>query len=128
MLILTLLLCLLTAMTATLILITRKLNTHLAQQQELHDEVHQLGYALTDISHNLMSSINLLHKIKMEMDAEKIAHATQKTVATGESAYKQALKMVEIGANLEDIISTCSLTRAEVQLLMNLKRFDTVRQ
>lgn len=44
------------------------------------------------------------------------------------SAYKQALKMIEMGADLEDIISTCELNRAEAELLMNLQTYKQVRE
>jgi Protein of unknown function (DUF2802) len=40
-----------------------------------------------------------------------------------ESAYQQAIKMVEMGAGLGDITESCHLTRAEAELLLNLHQY-----
>ncbi len=39
------------------------------------------------------------------------------------SAYTQAMKMVEMGANMKDITQTCHLSSAEAKLLLNIKSF-----
>ena len=40
-----------------------------------------------------------------------------------QSAYQQAMKMVEMGAGVDDVASTCHLGNAEAELLMNLQHY-----
>ncbi len=42
----------------------------------------------------------------------------------GERPYAQAIRMVHRGASLEEIVSSCDLTRTEAQLLVMMHRLD----
>lgn len=41
----------------------------------------------------------------------------------GQGSYKQALKMVEMGASLDEVMETCELGRAEAELLQNIQGY-----
>lgn len=58
---------------------------------------------------------------------QKLDKLSDKQVSMEESAperkiYSRAMKMVELGASLDEVIRECELPRAEAELLMNLHK------
>jgi hypothetical protein len=45
-----------------------------------------------------------------------------------DSAYHQAIKMLELGENSEEVMKSCHLTKAEVDLLSNLNGYQALMQ
>jgi len=58
---------------------------------------------------------------------QKLEQLSDKQVSMEDSAperkiYSRAMKMVELGASLDELIAECELPRAEAELLLNLHR------
>jgi len=53
-------------------------------------------------------------------------HTYLQNSVSAPSAYKQALKMVSMGADTEEVMTSCDLGRAEAELLTNLQGYRKV--
>lgn len=59
---------------------------------------------------------NLQHKlIELEEAFEKLKHEQPE-----DKLYRRALKMVELGADIEEVIAECDIPRAEAELLFSI--------
>lgn len=64
---------------------------------------------------------------RLSLLEQKLEQLSDRQISMEEAAperkiYSRAMKMVELGANLDEIISECELPRAEAELLINLHR------
>lgn len=101
-------------------LLSQQLATVSAELEELRSGLFGLGQKvklnqkdvteLQDAIHAIASEVNQLteqqHKIEMFDPDSKL--------------YSRAMKMVQLGASLDEIIAECELPRAEAELLFNL--------
>lgn len=47
--------------------------------------------------------------------------------SSSDQAYDHAVRLVQRGVGLDELMSTCALTRGEAELIMMLHRYDSVR-
>lgn len=84
-------------------------------KQALHDQQHDTQ-AFIERFDVLDSQINQVNEQQEDLTNN----------LSNSSAYKQALKMIEMGASLEDVMSTCEMGRAEASLLFNLQGYKKI--
>ena len=58
-------------------------------------------------------------------DLRQDPHVVAKQEPSG--AYKQALKMVAMGASVEDMMESCGMARSEAELLINLQAYKKMK-
>lgn len=108
-------------------------------------------YKLAQKSHQYQTSIKTLNDellrlkndknqlIKADIVFEKLTHDLKEQLLAvddrveqlenqrnNDGGYQQALKMLQMGANKDDIINTCNLSHAEAELLMNLFAYQSL--
>jgi hypothetical protein len=88
-----------------------------AQQQLsiLRSEVAEMRAGMLSIGKRVVAVEEKNKKLEQLQDAQKYDDPNAKI-------YSRAVKMVELGADLEEIIRECELPRAEAELLMSLHK------
>ncbi|MEZ7278116.1 DUF2802 domain-containing protein [Pseudoalteromonas sp. 68 DY56-GL68] len=88
-----------------------------AQQQLsiLRSEVAEMRAGMLSIGKRLVAVEDKNQELEQLQDAQKYDDPNAKI-------YSRAVKMVELGADLEEIIRECELPRAEAELLMSLHK------
>ena len=88
-----------------------------AQQQLsiLRSEVAEMRAGMLSIGKRVVAVEEKSKELEQLQDAQKYDDPNAKI-------YSRAVKMVELGADLEEIIRECELTRAEAELLMSLHK------
>ncbi|MGO2128614.1 MAG: DUF2802 domain-containing protein [Pseudoalteromonas prydzensis] len=94
---------------------SRTLQLQEAQQQLsiLRSEVAEMRTGMLSIGKRLVAVEQRNQELAQLQDAQKYDDPDAKI-------YSRAVKMVELGADLEEIIRECELPRAEAELLMSL--------
>lgn len=96
-----------------------------AKLSVVFDRFEQQKSEVETILRHQQANLSHFEKLDQTIEAFKKELDIQRHKQDHNSSYKQALKMVEMGASLDEIVSTCSLTRAEAQLLINLRGYRT---
>ncbi|MCZ4251982.1 DUF2802 domain-containing protein [Pseudoalteromonas shioyasakiensis] len=88
-----------------------------AQQQLsiLRSEVAEMRACMLSIGKRVVAVEEKSKELEQLQDAQKYDDPNAKI-------YSRAVKMVELGADLEEIIRECELPRAEAELLMSLHK------
>lgn len=88
-----------------------------AQQQLsiLRSEVTEMRAGMLSIGKRVVAVEEKSKELEQLQDAQKYDDPNAKI-------YSRAVKMVELGADLEEIIRECELPRAEAELLMSLHK------
>ena len=88
-----------------------------AQQQLsiLRSEVAEMRAGMLSIGKRVVAVEETSKELEQLQDAQKYDDPNAKI-------YSRAVKMVELGADLEEIIRECELPRAEAELLMSLHK------
>ncbi len=88
-----------------------------AQQQLsiLRSEVAEMRAGMLSIGKRVVAVEEKSKELEQLQDAQKYDDPNAKI-------YSRAVKMVELGADLEEIIRECELPRAEAELLMSLHK------
>ncbi|WP_462166538.1 DUF2802 domain-containing protein [Pseudoalteromonas sp. GB43] len=88
-----------------------------AQQQLsiLRSEVAEMRAGILSIGKRVVAVEEKSKELEQLQDAQKYHDPNAKI-------YSRAVKMVELGADLEEIIRECELPRAEAELLMSLHK------
>lgn len=73
-------------------------------------ESEQVTKQLTVRTKNIQAKI-----IELEQEIEKLKHEQPE-----DKLYRRALKMVELGADIEEVITECEIPRAEAELLFSI--------
>ena len=68
----------------------------------------------------------LTHDLKEQLLAVDDRVEQLENQRNNDGGYQQALKMLQMGANKDDIINTCNLSHAEAELLMNLFAYQSL--
>ncbi|BDF94989.1 MULTISPECIES: DUF2802 domain-containing protein [Pseudoalteromonas] len=94
---------------------SRTLQLQEAQQQLsiLRSEVAEMRTGMLSIGKRLVAVEERNQELAQLQDAQKYDDPDAKI-------YSRAVKMVELGADIEEIIRECELPRAEAELLMSL--------
>lgn len=95
----------------------------------------KLGLDFSELSQELKALLNadlaLDKRIKTLSAQLESLDARQDRIEQGvqkDSAYQQAIKLLEHGEPAEEVMSTCNLSKAEVDLLCNLNGYQTLKQ
>ncbi|WP_083330507.1 MULTISPECIES: DUF2802 domain-containing protein [Pseudoalteromonas] len=85
-----------------------------------HDQTSILRSEIAEVRSSLMSIGKRL--VACENHAKELAQqqAAQKYDDPDAKIYSRAVKMIELGAGLEEIMRECEIPRAEAELLMSL--------
>ncbi|MCT6700607.1 MULTISPECIES: DUF2802 domain-containing protein [unclassified Rheinheimera] len=92
-------------------------------------EVEELRNGVIGVGQRILSAERLLQQLQLSQQSqaaelEQLSEHQQKIqLADPESKlYSRAMKMVQLGAGLDEIMQECELPRAEAELLLNLHR------
>ncbi|KPH96302.1 hypothetical protein AMS58_01720 [Pseudoalteromonas porphyrae] len=91
----------------------KKLSDVLQQTNILRSEVAEMRTGMLSIGKRLVTVELRNQELAQQQDAQKYDDPDAKI-------YSRAVKMVELGADIEEIIRECELPRAEAELLMSL--------
>ena len=81
----------------------------------LRSEVAEMRAGMLSIGKRVVAVEEKSRELEQLQDAQKYDDPNAKI-------YSRAVKMVELGADLEEIIRECELPRAEAELLMSLHK------
>ena len=93
-----------------------------SQNQQLHAELEELRSGLIGVGQRVLKLQERQQGLRQDLDE---LQQQQQVIALSDpesKIYSRAVKMVELGADLEEIIRECELPRAEAELLFNLHR------
>ncbi|MBQ4831760.1 DUF2802 domain-containing protein [Pseudoalteromonas sp. MMG010] len=85
------------------------------QTDILRSEVNELRIGLLSVGNRVLTIEQQANELLQNQEAQKYEDPDAKI-------YSRAVKMVELGADLEEVIRECELPRAEAELLMTLHR------
>ncbi|MCQ8877867.1 DUF2802 domain-containing protein [Pseudoalteromonas shioyasakiensis] len=91
----------------------QQLGDALQQNSILRSEVAEMRAGMLSIGKRLVAVEQRNQELAQQQDAQKYDDPDAKI-------YSRAVKMVELGADIEEIIRECELPRAEAELLMSL--------
>ena len=121
------------AVTAACVLLLRKINrmqhTHnlllkdLAKSRDsLQKRVNELSTANINLGSAIQGVARDAQQTKYQQDEMKEEWQSQEAQDPDSRFYTRAVKLVELGASLEEIMRECELPRAEAELLINFHR------
>ncbi|GMM86075.1 DUF2802 domain-containing protein [Pseudoalteromonas sp. MTN2-4] len=84
-----------------------------AQTEILRSEIAELRSGLMSIGKRLLACENFAKDLAQQQAAQKYDDPDAKI-------YSRAVKMIELGAGLEEIMQECEIPRAEAELLLSL--------
>lgn len=103
----------------------RYMNEVSAQQQQFNSSLEQIEILRNEVS-ELRSGLLSIGKrvLEVEQQNQELAQqqATQKYDDPDAKIYSRAVKMVELGADIEEVMRECELPRAEAELLFSLHK------
>jgi uncharacterized membrane protein YhiD involved in acid resistance len=92
------------------------------QSKMLSEQTHILRSEITELRTGLLKIGNRVLEVeKQNKDLVQLQEA-QKYEDPDAKIYSRAVKMVELGADLDEVIRECELPRAEAELLMSLHK------
>lgn len=107
---------------AQLQVLTAQLESVQQQKASLQTETEELRAGVIGVGQRVLVIQEQQQRIQQEL-AELQEQQQALALSDPESKiYSRAVKMVELGADLEEIIRECELPRAEAELLFNLHR------
>ncbi len=91
-------------------------------EQELQHRIHSLEQELGALCSASMGAGE--HVVKLEQQVQRITERQDQLElrTTGERPYDQASQLVNKGADIEDLMDSCGLTRGEAELLVMMQR------
>ena len=96
-----------------------------AKQQQVQDAQQQLSILRSEVAEMRAGMLSIGKRVvaveEKSKELEQLQDA-QKYDDPNAKIYSRAVKMVELGADLEEIIRECELPRAEAELLMSLHK------
>ncbi len=96
-----------------------------AKQKQLQEAQQQLSISRSEVAEMRAGMLSIGKRVvaveEKSKELEQLQDA-QKYDDPNAKIYSRAVKMVELGADLEEIIRECELPRAEAELLMSLHK------
>ena len=94
------------------------------QQQQYQHDIEEMRTGLIGVGQRVLQLENRLSDVGAEL-GEALQQLSDKQQAMEltepeSKIYSRAMKMVQLGADLEEIMRECELPRAEAELLFNL--------
>ncbi|MDX1392433.1 MAG: DUF2802 domain-containing protein [Rheinheimera sp.] len=112
------------ALSAQVAQLEKRLEYSAQQQEQSQHEVEELRSGLIGVGQRVLQldatlsqlSTELGHAVQQLRDKQQAMELTEPE----SKIYSRAMKMVQLGADLDEIIRECELPRAEAELLFNL--------
>jgi Protein of unknown function (DUF2802) len=100
----------------------RKCITQEENEQELQHRIQSLEQELGALCSASMGAGE--HVVKLEQQVQRITERQDQLElrASGDRTYDQASQLVNKGADTEDLMESCGLTRGEAELLVMMRR------
>ena len=91
-------------------------------EQELQRRIHSLEQELGALCSASVGAGE--HVVKLEQQVQRITERQDQLElrVAGERPYDQASQLVDKGADIEDLMDSCGLTRGEAELLVMMQR------
>ena len=96
-----------------------------AQLQQFKDSAEQINILRSEVQELRTGLLSIGKRVlEVEQQNEELTQqqAAQKYDDPDAKIYSRAVKMVELGADLEEVIRECELPRAEAELLFSLHK------
>lgn len=94
---------------------TEQMNAMKAEMARLKKDIRGVCTGAVGISHRLNSLEGNLQDLNVRQDSTEMKEP-------GFASYSHAIKMVEMGGSIEDVVKSCGLNRAEAELVSVLHR------
>lgn len=107
---------------AQLQVLTAQLESLQQQKASLQTETEELRAGVIGVGQRVLVMQEQQQRLQHEFAALQAQHQAIALSDPESKIYSRAVKMVELGADLEEIIRECELPRAEAELLFNLHR------
>lgn len=107
---------------AQLTVLTAQLESAQQQKVSQQTETEELRAGVIGVGHRVLVLQEQQQRLQHEFAELQAQHQAIALSDPESKIYSRAVKMVELGADLEEIIRECELPRAEAELLFNLHR------
>jgi len=107
---------------AQLTVLTAQLESVQQQKASLQTETEELRAGVIGVGQRVLVMQEQQQRLQHEFAELQAQHQAIALSDPESKIYSRAVKMVELGADLEEIIRECELPRAEAELLFNLHR------
>ncbi|ALQ08935.1 MULTISPECIES: DUF2802 domain-containing protein [Pseudoalteromonas] len=101
---------------------TSELNFVMQQLKDTSEQTHILRSEVSELRTGLLSIGKRVLDVEQQHQELVQQQAAQKYDDPDAKIYSRAVKMVELGADLEEVIRECELPRAEAELLFSLHK------
>lgn len=101
-------------------LLSQQLATVSAELEELRSGLFGMGQKVKSNQKDVADLNEVIHAIAAEVNQLTEQQQKIEMFDPDSKLYSRAMKMVQLGATLEEIIAECELPRAEAELLFNL--------
>ena len=100
----------------------RKCTAHEETEQELQRRIQSLEQELGALCSASVGAGE--HVVKLEQQVQRITERQDQLElrGTGDRPYAQASQLVNKGADIDDLVDSCGLTRGEAELLVMMRR------
>jgi hypothetical protein len=102
-------------------LLARRLRGLRAELDAARDDVAALFSAGTGVGLRLDSVEERLRRVTERMEQWELSEPFKRS-------YKQAMNLIDTGADVQDLIDQCGVTRGEAELLSDLRRLSALRE
>ena len=99
-----------------------ELNAVLQQLKDSSEQTHILRSEISELRTGLLSIGKRVLEVEQQNQDLIQQQAAQKYDDPDAKIYSRAVKMVELGADLDEVIRECELPRAEAELLFSLHK------
>ena len=99
-----------------------ELNAVSQQLKDTSEQTHILRSEVSELRTGLLSIGKRLLEVEQQNQELMQQQAAQKYDDPDAKIYSRAVKMVELGADLDEVIRECELPRAEAELLFSLHK------
>jgi len=101
---------------------TAEINSISQQLKESSEQTHILRSEVSELRTGLLSIGKRVLEVEQQNQDLMQQQAAQKYDDPDAKIYSRAVKMVELGADLDEVIRECELPRAEAELLFSLHK------
>ncbi|WP_166421005.1 DUF2802 domain-containing protein [Pseudoalteromonas sp. Z1A8] len=99
-----------------------EINAVLQQLKDSSEQTHILRSEISELRTGLLSIGKRVLEVEQQNQDLMQQQAAQKYDDPDAKIYSRAVKMVELGADLDEVIRECELPRAEAELLFSLHK------
>ena len=99
-----------------------ELNAVSQQLKDTSEQTHILRSEVSELRTGLLSIGKRVLEVEQQNQELMQQQAAQKYDDSDAKIYSRAVKMVELGADLDEVIRECELPRAEAELLFSLHK------